>query len=153
MPYAVPVERAAHQGLREIAVRLPVGPLALSLETGRKGVVPDGLFLESHVVQAGIAQHQVADDEGHLHDKLPVAVLLLAGLLPLGAVLVPSLLRLAIFFGPGHGLDKLVVVVDAFIHATQDFGLVHALVAHAQVFLEELLVHDAAGDAHALAAD
>ena len=149
----VPVERAAHQGFREIAVGFPVRPLALSLETGGNGIMPDGLLLEAHLTKPGITLHQVTHDKGHLHHKLPIGIFLLPGFLPFGTVLFPSLLRLAIFLRPGHGFRIFFVVVNALFHAAQDFGFIDTLIAHAQILLEEILVYDAPGNTHALAAD
>ena len=111
----------------------------------------DCLFEESHFAEFGIALHQVAHDEGHLNHKFPVGILASAVLLFFGAVLVPTLIYLTIFFCPRHCLGILFVVVNTFFHAAKNFSFVHAFVAHAQVFLEEVLVYDTAGDTHTLA--
>ena len=147
----VPVEGAAKQSLGEVTVGLPVGPLTLSLETCRNSIVADSLFLEAHLAELGIAQHQVANDEGHLHYKFPVGILACTVLLLLGTVFVPTLVHLTVFLCPSHSLGILLVVVDTLFHAAEDFCLVHALVAHAQIFLEEVLVDDTACNTHALA--
>ena len=113
----------------------------------------DSLFLESQLAQTRIALHQVADDKGHLHHELPVGILLLACLLTLRTVLVPSFLHLAIFLRPSHGLLIFLLVINALVHTAENLRLVHTLVAHTQIFLEEFLVHDTPRDSHALASD
>ena len=111
----------------------------------------DCFFEETHFAEFGIALHQVAHDEGHLYYKFPVGILASAVLLFFGAVLVPALIYLTIFFSPRHCLGILFVVVNTFFHAAKDFRFVHAFVAHAQVFLEEVLVYDTTRDTHTLA--
>ena len=145
---AVPVETGVEQGFAEVTVGLPVGPLALTLETAGNGVVAQRFLGESHFAEAGIALHQVAHDEVHLRHEFPILVLFLAGLLLFGAVLVPPFVHLAVGIHPCLGLDVFFLVVDAFVHAAQDFGLIHLLVAHAKVFLEEVGVDNAAGNTH-----
>ena len=149
----VPVERAAHQSFREIPIGLPVRPLTLSLETCSNGIMPDGLFLEAHLTKPGITLHQITDDKGHFHDKFPISIFLFPGFLPFGTVFIPTFFRLAILLRPCHSFIIFFVVIYSLFHATQDFGLVHTFIAHAQIFLKEILVHDTACNTHALAAD
>ena len=111
----------------------------------------DSLFLEAHFLELGVAEHEVADDESHLDNEFPVGILAGAVLLLFGTVLVPTFIHLAVLLCPCHSLGILLMVVNAFIHAAENFGLIHALVAHAQIFLEEVLVNDTACDTHALA--
>ena len=146
---AVPVERGIEQRFGIIAVGIEVGPLTLSLEAGGNGIVAQRLFLEAHLTQLGVALHQVAHDDHHLHDKFPVGILLFAGLALLGTILeVLAFVHLAIFLGPGHCLGIFFLVVDALRHAADDFGQVDRLVAHAQVFLEEVGIDNGAGNTH-----
>ncbi len=161
---AVPVERGAHQALREVEVGLVVGPLALSLHAAGNGIVAQGLFLVTHFQQFGIAVHEVADDHHVLHGELPVGVLLCAVLaLALAVegghgrareertvlVVVMAFLRFAVFLYPRHGFLELLGVEDAKVHAAQDFYERYVLGPHAQIFLEEVRIHDGTGDAHA----
>ena len=102
---AVPVERGIEQRFGIIAVGIEVGPLALSLEAGGNGIVSQRLFLEAHLTQLGVAPHQVAHDNHHLHDELPVGILLFAGLALLGTILeVLAFVHLAIFLGQAIAL-------------------------------------------------
>ena len=149
---AVPVERGIEQCLGIVTVGVEVGPLALSLESGRNGIVPQRFLLESHLQQFGVALHEVAHDEGHLHDKLPVGVLLLA-CLGLGLhIIVLALVLLAVLLGPCHGLGILLLVIDALGHAADNLGEVDRLAAQAQVLLEEVGIDDRARNAHRHAA-
>ena len=108
----------------------------------------EGLLLESHLAEFRIALHQVSHYQEHLGDELPVLVLLLTGLLLLRAVLVPALIDLAVFLHPFECSLVLLLVVDALVHAPENLGLVHLLIAHSKVFLPHVRVHDAAGDSH-----
>ena len=151
---AVPVERSVHQRLGIVSVRLPVGPLTLSLETAGDGIVAERLFLEAHLAQTGITLHKVADNECHLDDEFPVGVLLLACFLLLGTILeILALIGLAVFFCPGHSLGILLMIVDSFIHATQNLCLVDTLIAHSQILLKECRIDDRTGDTHTHRAD
>ena len=146
----VPIERGVHECFRIVAVRVEVGPLALALETACDGVVSDSLLLIAELGETRVAVHEVLHDDHHLHDELPVLVLLLACLCLLGAVSdVLALVGHAVLACPLHSLLKLYVVVDAFCHAADDLGEVDALVAHAEILLEEVRVDDRTGDTHA----
>ena len=150
---AVPVERRVEQRLGEVAVGVKVCPLALPLEACGNGVVPQRLLLEPEFFEFRVAQHEVAHDERHLHHKFPVAVLFLARLTLFGAVFeVVAFVGHAVLFRPGIGACIFFGVVDALGHAADNFGEVDALVAHAEIFLEEVGTDDRAGDAHRHAA-
>ena len=153
LPAAVPVEIGVQKGLREVPVRHPVGPLTLSLETSGDGVVSKSLLLESHLAELRVAVHKIHHDDGHLHHKLPILVLLLTGLLLAFRVLVPALVRHAVFLDPGHSLLELLRIVYSKIHTPQDLDLIYTFIPHSQILLEEVGVHDRAGDAHRHATD
>ncbi len=102
----------------------------------------DSLFLESEFLQFRVAYHEVAHDNGHLHDKLPILVFLLAGLGLFRNVNVYTLLCHAVLAGPLHRLLEFLLVIDSFCHAADDLGKVDRLIAHAQIFLEEIGVDD-----------
>ena len=110
----------------------------------------DGLFLAA-LGQVLVAVHQILDDQVHLQGELPVLVLLLAGLLQLGGVLVEALDDVLV--GPGLELLVFLLIVDAQRHAADDFDLIDRLNAHPQVILDEVGVHDGAADAHGDGAD
>jgi len=114
--------------------------------------VAERLLFEAHLEQFRIALHQVAHDERHFQNEVPVFVFLLARFLFFGAVFIPTFINFARPFHPFFGAGVFVFVVDAFVHAAQDFHLVHALVAHTQISLEKVIIHDGAGDAHGHAA-
>ena len=153
LPASVPVEVGVQKGLGEVPVRHPVRPLTLSLETSGDGVVTESLLLESHLAELRIAVHKIHHDDGHLHHELPVLVLLLTGLLLTLRVLVPALVRHTVFLDPCHSLLELLRIVYSKIHTPQDLDLIDAFVPHSQIFLEEVGVHDGAGDAHCHASD
>ena len=153
LAYAVPVERGVHQRFRIVAVGLPVSPLALPLESSGYGIVAKGFLLESHFAQTGISLHKVAHNQGHLHDKLPVGILLLAGFLLFGAVgEILTFVAFAIFLRPCHSLGIFFVVVDALFHTAEYLRFVDTLVAHAEIFLEKGGVDNRTGNTHAHAA-
>ena len=149
---AVPVEGRVQDGFGKVAVGVKVRPLALALETAQDGVVAQGFLPEAQFLELGIALQEVADDQGHLHDEGPVRVLLLPGLLEVGPV-ADVVVFLAVGLRPGEGLLEFLVVVDAPVHAADDLHLVDAFAAHSKVVLEEVRIHDGAGDAHADGAD
>ena len=118
----VPVKRSIEQSFRIVTVRIEVCPLALSLETGCNGIVSQGFFLESHFFQFGISGHQVAHDNRHLYNEFPISIFLFTGFTFFRTVLeVFTFVCLAIFFSPGHGFGVFFVVIDAFVHSTDDF--------------------------------
>ena len=146
---SVPVERSIHERFGIVAVRIEVGPLALALETACDSVVSDSLFLETNLLKARVAVHEVLHDDHHLDDEFPVGILLLTCLglaLAVGDVL--ALVAHAMLAGPCHSLLVLLGVVDALGHAADDFGEVNAFVAHTEIFLEEVGIDDTSGDAH-----
>ena len=149
----VPIEGTAEQSLGKVAVRFPIGPLTLSLETCSYCIVTYRLLLEAHFAQLWITEHQVTYNYRHLHDKLPIGILAGAVLLLFGAVLVPTLLDLAVFLCPRHSLGILFLIVDTLLHSAKDFCLINTLVTHAQILLEEVLVNDTASYTHTLATD
>jgi hypothetical protein len=87
----------------------------------------------------------------HLDDGLPVPVLLGAGLDLLGPVGVGPLA--AVLLRPGEGLLVLGRIEDVLLEPPRELGHVHDLDAHAEVLLEERLIHDRAGDPHRHAAE
>ncbi len=153
LTYAVPVERSVEQSFGEVAVGIEVGPLTLALESGQQSVVAESFFLESGFEQTWVALHQVAHDHGHLHHKLPVAVLGGAGFLLFRDVDVLAFVHLAVLFGPCHGAGEFLFIVYAFGHTAHDLGHVHRLIAHAQIFLEEVGIDHGSGYAHGHAAE
>ncbi len=74
-------------------------------------------------------------------------VLLLAR--ALGGRLVGVVALLAVFFYPRRRTLKLVLIVDAELHATDELAHVYVLVAHAEVVFVEALGDVAPGDSHA----
>ncbi len=147
---SVPVERGVHQRLGIVAVGVEVGPLSLALEASGNGVVANGLLLEPELLKAWVAVHEVLHYYHHLDDELPVLVFLLARLSLFRSVAyVLALVHHAVLACPRHGFLKLLRVEYAFGHAAYYLREVHALVAHAEIFLEEVGVDNGARDAHA----
>ena len=134
----VPVERSVEQSLREVSVRIEVGPLALSLETGGYRIMSKGLFLESKFSQFGITGHQVTHDYSLLDNEFPVFVFLFASLYLFRNIIVMAFVLLAVFLCPCHSLFKLIFVIDTLCHATDNFSKVYRLASHAQIFLKEI---------------
>ena len=155
--FAVPVEGAVVDRLHEVAVREPVGPLALPLEAARDRVAAERLLVPAHLGELGIAVQDVVADERLLDDELPVLVgrddlgfrddlrQVLAG------VAVEALLTIGL--DPFERLLILVMVVDLQRDAADDLGHVDPLGADAQIFLEKVGVAVGAGDAHRDAAE
>ena len=103
----------------------------------------DGLLLESELLKARVAVHEVLHDNHHLHDELPVLILLLACLCLLRTVGdVLALVGHTVLTCPSHSLLIFHGVVYTLCHAADDFGEVNALVAHAEILLEEVGIDD-----------
>ena len=130
-----------------------VGPLALALEARGDRVVAQCLLLESQFAQLRIAAHQIAHNDHHLDDILPVGVFLGAAFLLVCGVEVVAFVGFAVFFGPGHRLFELLLVVDTLFDAADNLHFVDRFVAHAQVGLEEVCIDDRSGDTHRHRAD
>ena len=122
-----------------------------------------GLFFIAHFQQTVAALHQVADNHHRFHGKGPVLVFLLTVLaLALTVegghghareqrtvfVIVVALVGFAVLLHPGHGFGKLLLVVDAEIHATEYLYQRYILGAHAKVLLQEVGIHNRTGDSH-----
>ena len=71
---AVPVKGRSHADFGEVSIRRPVYPLALALETTDHSVAAERFFMPAHLVKTRIAVQNVADNQGHLDDKLPILV-------------------------------------------------------------------------------
>ena len=55
---------------------------------------------------------------------------------------------LAIFLCPCHGFGKLFLIIDTFSHATDNFGQIYRFATDAQIFLEEIRIHNRTGNTH-----
>ena len=118
----VPVEVGVVKCLCIVAIGIEVGPLALTLESSGDCIVAECFLFEAHFLELGVAYHEVAHDDGHLHHEFPVGIFLLAGLALFGTVLeVIALVALGVSLGPCHCALILLVVVDTFGHAADDF--------------------------------
>ena len=93
--------------------------------------------------------HQVTHDDSHLHDELPVSILLLTGLCLFIVSDVFTLIAHTVLAGPCHSLLVLHRVVDTLSHAADNLSKVNTLVAHTEVLLEEVRVNDGTSDTHA----
>ena len=139
------VKGRGEQCLREVAVGPVVGPLSLSLESAYDRIVSDRLFREL-LGQSFVASHQILDDDVHLHREFPLLVL--------GPAVLPDPFRIlvkvfpAVFLRPLQGSLILFLIVDPFLHAAEDFHFIDRLYSHAQITLEEVLIHDGAADSH-----
>ena len=156
---ALIIEGGAEQRFRIVAVRPVVGPLTLTLEAAGDRVMTNLLFLE-FIGQIGVACHQILDDAIHLDGELPLLLFLLGSELDthlfaeevhLVGVVVATLF--AMRFGPRKRLLELFLVVDALFHTAQNLDLVNRFDAHTEVLFHHALVHNGAGNAHALRAD
>ena len=149
---AVPVKGRSHNGLGEVSIRQPVRPLALALEAADHGVAAQCFFMPAHLVQTRIAVQNVADDQGHLDDKLPILVsrndlrLRNDGRQILAEVLIKALF--AVLAHPCQRLFIFVVVIDADGNTAQDLDLIHPLGADAKIFLQNTRIAEAARNAH-----
>ena len=150
--WAVPVKGRSHDGLGEVSIRQPVRPLALTLEAADHSVAAQRFLMPAHLVQTRIAVQNVADDQGHLDDKLPILVsrndlrLRDDGWQILAEVLIKALF--AILAHPCQRLFIFVVVIDTDGNAAQDLDLVHPLGADAEILLQNTCIAEAAGNAH-----
>ena len=143
---AVPVERRVEDGLHKVAVGEVVGPLALPLETGGDGVVPQRLLLVTQFRQARVAHHQIAGDERHLDRRFPVFILLRAAALLFRWIAIRAFGTVR--FDPGHGLLKLDRIVDVLFETADELRHVHKFRAHAEILLEKPRLHDGTGYPH-----
>ena len=128
-----------------------VRPLALSLEACGNGIAPAGLFHKAHLGQFGVANHDIAEDNIAFHDEFPLLVFFFPCKLLVLRILIESLLTILLY--PFEGHLELLMVVDAAVDAAKDLHFIDGLTAHAQIFLEEILVDGGAGDAHAHRSD
>ena len=147
---SVPIKGGVEDGLEEVAIGEVIRPLALSLESRRDGIVTQGLLAVAEIRQARVADHQVASDESHLHDHLPVRVLLLAASLHLPGIVVLALA--AVGLCPLRGAGQLLGVVDPLVHTTDELRHVDRFDAHPQILLKESMLDNGPGNSHGYAA-
>ena len=143
----VPVERRGQDGLQKIAVGQVVCPLALALESGGDGVAAMGFFAVAEGLEFGVADHQVAGDQGHLDRACPVLVFFGAAALLAGGIVV--LAFWAVGAHPAVGVFELFRVIDAAFHAAHELDHVDRLDAQAEPAFQEIVVDDRAADPHA----
>ena len=110
--------------------------------------MPKRFFLEAHLTQLRIALHQVAHNDGHLYNKFPIFIFLLAGLGLGGKIEILAFILLAILLCPCHRFSKLFLIINAFGHAADDFSQVNRFATDAQIFLEEIRIDDRTCDTH-----
>ena len=150
--WAVPVKGRSHDGLGEVSIRQPVRPLALTLEAADHSVAAQRFLMPAHLVQTRIAVQNVADDQGHLDDKLPILVsrndlrLRDDGWQILAEVLIKALF--AVLAHPCQRLLIFIVVIDADGNTAQNLDLIHPLGADAEIFLQNTRIAEAARNAH-----
>ena len=140
-----PVEGAVEDCLREVAVRIEVGPLTLTLEATDNRVVAKGFFFAAFG-EVFVPVEEIFDDAAHLDREFPVFFFLFGAALELFGVLVDA--RVAVLFHPSEGTLIFLVVIDAQGHAADDFNFVDAFNAKAEVFFHEVIVHERAADTH-----
>jgi len=96
--------------------------------------------------QPGITDHQVTGDESHFDRFLPFHVQLGAGTPGFGRVIILALG--AMFFDPSQGAGIFLRIINSLVHAAQKFRHVKGLDPHAEMLLEERLIHNRTGNAH-----
>ena len=139
------VKCGREQCFGEVAVRPVVGPLPLSLEAADDRVVSDRLLREL-LLEGFISSHQILDDHIHLHSEFPLLILGLAVFSDPFRILVEVFF--AVLLRPLQSSLIFLVVVDPLFHAAEDFHLIDRFHSHAQIALEEILVHDGPSDSH-----
>ena len=149
---AVPVEGRSQNCLGEVAVRQPVRPVALALETACNGVFAKRFLVPAQLGQLRVAIEDIAHDDAHFCNELPI---LISGnhfgfCDNLGQVLAFVAVKalFAVGANPAERLFVFLGVVDAQRHAAQNFSQVAPLGADAEIFLEHFRVTIAAHDAH-----
>ena len=143
---AVPVKRRVEYSLGEVSVRHIVGPLALTLESAEDSVAAVRLLDVAHFGELRVAEHNVADDERHLRDKLPLLLVLCGVVLPFGRIDLETLR--AVLLDPREFLLVFVVVVDAEVYAAENLNHVDPLGADSEILLHEVGICERAGDTH-----
>ncbi|MNC32179.1 hypothetical protein D3C75_805240 [compost metagenome] len=103
-------------------------------------------FLKAKPGQHRIANHQVAADERHLDAGFQLNCLLFAADLQMRRVIVRS--NLTVLLRPFQRAGKFLLIVNPFLEAADEFGHIDIFIAHAQVLLKELVIHNRTGDAH-----
>ena len=130
-----------------------VCPLSLSLKTTHDGIVSQRFFLEAHFQEFGVPAHQVAENHEHFDNVFPIGIQPFAVFLFCRDVEIFALIDLAVFFCPCQGFFVFCFVINAFINAADNFAHIHLFIAHAQIGLEEVGIHDTAGNTHGYITD
>ena len=154
LAYAVPVKRGVEYSLCEVAVRLIVSPLSLSLESSCYGIVSESFLVEASLVELLVASHEVTEYHSHLRYELPVFILTLAVFLLLVAVAdVFPFVRSAIFANPFDSLLVFSLVVYAEVDTAQYLRHVNLFSSHAEILLHEVGIGDTSGNTHCNVSD
>ena len=142
---SVPIKRSIKQRFGEIAVRIEVRPLALTLKACGYRVVTYSLFLAA-LGEVFITVHKVFYDNAHLNGKFPVLFFLLVCSLQIFGVFIKT--HLAVFFRPFKSLFVLFLIINALGHSADDFHFVYRFNAHTEVILDKVRVNYRAAYAH-----
>jgi hypothetical protein len=127
-------------------VRHEIRPLALALESGGNGVMPQRFFPVAQFRKSWVAHHEVTCDQRHLDHGFPVGIKLLARAAAFGCVGIRAFRT--VLLRPCERLLILVRIKNTQVETTRELAHVHILVPHAQIILVERLVHVAARNAH-----
>ena len=149
---AVPVEGRSQNCLGEVAVRQPVRPVALALETACNGVLAQRFLMPAQLGELRVAIENIAHNDAHFCNEFPILI----GGNHLGFrdnfgqvfALVAVKALFAVGANPAKRLFVFLGVVNAQRHAAQDFGEVAPLSADTKIFLEHFRVAVAAHNAH-----
>ena len=112
----------------------------------------EGFFTESERFEFGITHHQVAHDQGHLNNKLPIFFVLGFRLCQVFAV-NDIFALFAIFLCPRQRFFIFFFIVNIVLHATDDFDLIDSFATHTEVILEEIRIDDRTGNSHTYGTD
>ena len=110
--------------------------------------MPQSLFLKSEFFQFRVSLHQIAHDDCHFHNELPVLIFLCTGLRFFRYIKVIALILFAVFFSPSHCLGILFLIIDSFGHTTNNLCQINRFITHAQIFLEKVRVYNRTGNTH-----
>ncbi|MNE54004.1 hypothetical protein D3C80_1487620 [compost metagenome] len=143
---AVPVKGGVKNRLHEIPVRKMIRPLPLALEAPDNRVMPVSLLLKAELSQPRVPHHEVTRDKRHFDTGLPLLLLQFIADLQVLRIIVCS--GAAFFFNPGQGLCKFFFIINFFLEPAHVLGHIDVFIPHAQVVLEELFVHNRAGNPH-----
>ena len=123
-----------------------VVPVALSLKARQYRIMPKRFLVQLLALEVRITNHKITDNDCHLNTGLPHLILALPTMLLLRRIIIRPFLTVRL--DPLKSAPVFSVRENLFLKPPRDFGHIHILVSHTQIFLKEVRITNRTSNTH-----